>query len=86
MREANDDAHSYHSRRSQISKAASKVARSGAAQSLVGSAAMLRERLQKDFGIGEHNNADDTKSDISGLEDEIDEWAALNKYNVLRSF
>ena len=42
MRENNEDAKSL---RSQISKAASKVARSGAAQSLVGSAAMLRERL-----------------------------------------
>jgi len=40
----------------------------------------LRERLRQDFG------SDDKASVISGLEDEIDEWAALNKYAVLQQF
>ena len=62
------------------------MARSGAAQSLVGSAALLRERLAKDFGVSGDTRADDNRSDISGLEDEVDEWAALNKYNVLRTY
>ena len=35
--------------------------------------------MRQDFG-------DDTVSVVSGLEDEIDEWAALNKYAILRSF
>ena len=35
--------------------------------------------MRQDFG-------DDSVSIVSGLEDEIDEWAALNKYAVLRSF
>lgn len=57
---------------------------------MAGSAALLRERLKQDFGIVEHNappNPEcDKVSQISGLDDEIDEWAALNKYAVLRSF
>ena len=61
------------------------MARSGAAQSLVGSAALLRERLVKDFGVSDPR-ADDNRSEISGLEDEVDEWAALNKYNILRTY
>lgn len=53
---------------------------------MAGSAALLRERMLKDFGIipvGDNkpaaNNAD-ALSTVSGLEDEIDEWAALSKY------
>ena len=60
---------------------------------MVGSAALLRERLRQDFGIVEHkqdfsnlNPEADKVSQISGLDDEIDEWAALNKYAVLKSF
>lgn len=52
---------------------------------MVGSAAFLRERLKQDFGICEPAEADKV-SQISGLDDEIDEWAALNKYAVLKSF
>ena len=58
---------------------------------MAGSAALLRERMARDFGIvgiGDkpalQNN--DAMSTVSGLDDEIDEWAALNKYAVLRSF
>ena len=47
-----EEAEYARSRRSQISKTASRVARSGAPQSMVGSAALMRERLAKDFGIG----------------------------------
>lgn len=50
-----------------------------APQSLAESAAMLRDRLRQDFG-------DDQQSVASGLEDEVDEWAALNKYAVLQSY
>ena len=46
--DANADARS---RRSHISKTASQIARSGAAQSLAGSAALLKQRLEQDFGI-----------------------------------
>lgn len=80
--EANEDARS---RRSHIAKTASQVARSGAAQSLAGSAALLKQRLEQDFGIVEQNRDMDVDSVVSGLEDEIDEWAALNKYAVLRA-
>ena len=49
----------------------------------------MRERLAKDFGIGveklEAQKAD-AVSIVSNFDDEIDEWAALNKYAVLRSF
>lgn len=48
MRQENEDARS---RKSHLfSKTASQIAKSGAGQSLAGSAALLRERLQKDFG------------------------------------
>ena len=40
---------------------------------------MLRERIRQDFG-------DDKESVVSGLEDEVDEWAALNKYAILQSY
>ena len=40
-----EEAEYARSRRSQISKTASRVARSGAPQSMVGSAALMRERL-----------------------------------------
>ena len=80
--EVNEDARS---RRSHISKTASQVARSGAAQSLAGSAALLKQRLEQDFGIVQHNKDFDANSEVSGLEDEIDEWAALNKYDMLRA-
>ena len=58
---------------------------------MAGSAAMLRERMARDFGmvgIGEKPAAQaaDTISTVSGLDDEIDEWAALSKYAVLRNF
>lgn len=58
---------------------------------MAGSAALLRERMARDFGmigIGDKPAAQaaDTMSTVSGLDDEIDEWAALNKYNVLRNF
>lgn len=33
----------------------------------------------------QHNKDFDANSVVSGLEDEIDEWAALNKYAVLRA-
>ena len=49
---------------------------------MVGSAALLRERLEKDFG----GATDDCRSIVSGLDDEIDEWAALNKYAVLKTY
>ena len=81
--EANEDAKS---RRSHISKTASAMARSGAPQSLVGSAALLKQRLEQDFGVKLSGADPDKVSVISGLDDEIDEWAALNKYAVLRSF
>ena len=64
------------------------MARSGAAQSLAGSAALLKQRLEQDFGIVQHHNKgenNDANSVVSGLDDEIDEWAALNKYAVLRA-
>ncbi len=80
----NDDARSRRS--CHISRTASQVARSGAVNSMAGSAALLRERLKQDFGIVEQNPDADKVSQISGLDDEIDEWAALNKYAVLRSF
>ncbi len=54
---------------------------------MVGSAALLRERLKQDFGIVEHKGPEiDKVSQISGLDDEIDEWAALNKYAALKSY
>lgn len=58
---------------------------------MAGSAALLRERMARDFGmigIGDKPAAQaaDTMSTVSGLDDEIDEWAALNKYTVLRNF
>ena len=68
------------------------MARSNAAQSIAGSAALLRERMLKDFGIipiGDSQPAapnPDAISTVSGLDDEIDEWAALNKYNVFRTY
>ena len=62
------------------------MARSGAPQSLVGSAALLKQRLEQDFGVKLSGADPDKVSVISGLDDEIDEWAALNKYAVLRSF
>ena len=80
--DVNEDANM---RRSHISQTASAVARSGAPQSLTGSAALLRERLAQDFGIGVNKDAD-ANSVVSGLDDEVDEWAALNKYAVLRSY
>ncbi len=81
--EAGDDAKS---RRSHISKTASAMARSGAHQSLAGSAALLKQRLEQDFGVKLTAPDTDKVSVISGLDDEIDEWAALNKYAVLRSY
>ena len=60
---------------------------------MAGSAALLRERLRQDFGVGPddkpnqaYQDADEIISQVSGLEDEIDEWAALNKYAILRSY
>ena len=44
-------------------------------------AAAQRERIKKDFGVD-----DDQGSVVSGLEDEVDEWAALNKYQILRTY
>ena len=87
--EAAEDARS---RQSHITKTASQMARSNAPQSLAGSAAMLQQRMLKDFGIipiGDSKPAAqniDAISTVSGLDDEIDEWAALSKYNVLRNF
>lgn len=62
------------------------MAKSGAAQSMVGSAAMLRQRLWQDFGIVEVDPNDDQRSYVSGFEDEIDEWAALNKFALYREY
>jgi len=73
-----------HARRSHISKTSSAVAHNTGPQSFVGSAALLRDRLLKDFGFSP--GEDDKVSVISGLDDEIDEWAALNKYAVYRSY
>ena len=47
---------------------------------------MLKQRLEQDFGVKLNATDTDQKSVISGLDDEIDEWAALNKYAVLRSY
>ena len=33
----------------------------------------------------QQNKDYDVNSEVSGLDDEIDEWAALNKYAVLRA-
>ena len=75
------------SRKSQISrKDASVVAKSGVAQSLVGSAALLRQRLWNDFGIVEVDPNEDQRSYVSGFDDEIDEWAALNKYALYNEY
>ena len=49
----------------------------------------MRERLAQDFGIGVdkiESQKQDAVSVVSSFDDEIDEWAALNKYAVLRSF
>ena len=43
---------------------------------------MLKDRLDRDFG----GNNDETTSVVSGLEDEVDEWAALNKFAILQSY
>lgn len=47
---------------------------------MVGSAALLRQRLWQDFGIYEEK--EEKMSVVSGFDDEIDEWAALNKYRL----
>lgn len=52
---------------------------------MAGSAALLKQRLEQDFGIVQVNKDYDANSNVSGLDDEIDEWAALNKYAVLRA-
>lgn len=70
-------------RRSHVSRTGSHIARNQVTQSLVGSAALLKERLLHDFGMPAE---DDKLSTITGLEDEIDEWAALNKYAVYRAY
>lgn len=44
---------------------------------------MLRDRLDRDFGKDDN---DDGRSEVSGLDDEIDEWAALNKFAILQSY
>ena len=68
------------------------MARSNAPQSMAGSAALLRERMTRDFGmigIGDKKPAAqqvDEISTVSGLDDEIDEWTALSKYAVFRNY
>ena len=47
---------------------------------MVGSAALLRQRLWNDFGIVEVDPNEDRVSVVSGFDDELDEWAALNKF------
>ena len=44
----------------------------------------MSARVQRDFPQPEQQ--DDLVSTVSGLESEIDEWAALNKYAVLKEF
>ena len=51
---------------------------------MVGSAALLRQRLWNDFGIVEVDPNEDRVSVVSGFDDELDEWAALNKFALWR--
>ena len=88
--EAAEDARS---RQTHITKTASQMARSNAPQSMAGSAALLRERMTRDFGmigIGDNKRPAaqqvDELSTVSGLDDEIDEWTALSKYAVFRNY
>lgn len=92
--EANDDARS---RRSvALSKATAALAASinkggKDQQSAAGGNKELKERLLKDFGIQavqDHlaQQQFDQISQVSALDSEIDEWAALNKYAILKDF
>lgn len=79
--------------RSRVSKARSIGGRSAKPgdQASVTSAMRLKDRLNRDFGAPTSAGpkavpcivTDDTITVVSGFEDEVDEWAALNKYNML---
>ena len=51
--------------------------------SMAGSQVQLNNRMDRDFPVAEEQ---DQMSTVSGLESEIDEWAALNKFAVLKEY
>ena len=88
IEEANEDARS---RRSVAMSKASAKASQKSRMSMPGGAGGLKDRLLTDFGIQaaqDHlaQQQYDKISQVSALDSEIDEWAALNKYAVLKDF
>ena len=73
-----------------MSKASAKASQKSR-MSMPGGAGGLKDRLLTDFGIQaaqDHlaQQQYDKISQVSALDSEIDEWAALNKYAVLKDF
>ena len=59
-------------------------------QSIASKTLQVRDRVTRDFPSASKPQAcivtNDTITVVSGFEDEVDEWAALNKYNMLIEF